>query len=331
MTTPDRGRSPILPSQNRGASPKRWRTVDGIVLLDKPPGLSSTQALQRVRRALQAEKAGHAGTLDPLATGMLPLCFGQATKACGTLLGRRKAYRATILLGARTDTGDAAGQVVADSPVPVLGDAQVEAVLAGLRGSRMQLPPMYSALKRDGRPLYELARRGVEVEREPRPVTIETLVALGRSDRTLEIEVVCSKGTYVRVLGEEIAAGLGTLGHLGALRRLWVEPFDPTAMVTLERIEADLVEGTGDFSWLLPVDRAFPDLPMLRLGELDTLHLRQGRVLTPPAGLPDAAVWRAYDSHGGFLGLVERAPDGGVRVQRLFVTGAGTGPADANA
>jgi len=330
MTTTDRGRSPVLTSQNRGTSPKRWQTVDGIVLLDKPPGLSSTQALQRVRRALQAEKAGHAGTLDPMATGMLPLCFGQATKACGTLLGRRKAYRATLLLGARTDTGDAAGQVVAESPVPPLDDAGIERVLAGLRGAQMQVPPMYSALKRDGRPLYELARRGEEVAREPRPVTIETLEAGGRTDHSLEIEVVCSKGTYIRVLGEEIAAGLGTLGHLGALRRLWVEPFDAARLVTLEQIEADVAAGPATRDWLLPVDHAFPDLPVLRLDELDTLHLRQGRVLEPPAALPEAVAWRAYDPQGGFLGLVERAPDGRLRVQRLFVAGAGTGPDGAN-
>jgi tRNA pseudouridine55 synthase len=298
--------------------------VDGIVLLDKPPGLSSTQALQRVRRALQAAKAGHAGTLDPMATGMLPLCFGQATKACGTLLGRRKAYRATLLLGARTDTGDAAGQVVAESPVPPLDDARVAQVLAGLRGARMQVPPMYSALKRDGRPLYELARRGEEVVREPRPVTIERLEATGRTEHRLEIEVVCSKGTYVRVLAEEIATGLGTRAHLVALRRLWVEPFEAAAMVTLDEIEATPAAEADRAHWLAAVDSALPDLPVVALDAGQALHLCQGRTLPCPAGLPNAAHYRAYDPTGRFLGLVGRGAGGRLQVERLFVPGAGT-------
>ncbi len=203
-------------------------------------------------------------------------------------------------------------------------------MLAGLRGAQMQVPPMYSALKRDGRPLYELARRGEEVVREPRPVTIESLQVAGRTSHSLEIEVVCSKGTYIRVLGEDVAAGLGTLGHLGALRRLWVEPFDVARMASLEQIETDVAAGPGPWPWLLPVDHAFPDLPVLRLDELDTLYLRQGRALEPPAGLEPAAAWRAYDHQGGFLGLVEMAADGRLRVQRLFVAGAGTGHDGAN-
>ena len=237
---------------------RRWRAVDGIVLLDKPQGLTSTQALQRVRRHLQAEKAGHAGTLDPMATGMLPLCFGQATKACGTLLGRRKAYRATVRLGVATDTGDAEGQPVAEVEVPDFDADRLELALAAVRGERLQVPPMYSALKRDGRPLYELARQGIEVERAARPITIESLVVTGQGERTLDIEVVCSKGTYVRVLAEEIARGLGTRAHLVALRRLWVEPFAAAAMVTLAAIEATPAAETAHAPWLAAVDTAFP-------------------------------------------------------------------------
>ena len=293
------------------------------MLLDKPPGLTSTQALQRVRRALQAEKAGHAGTLDPMATGMLPLCFGQATKACGALLGQRKAYRATVRLGSATDTGDAEGQVVAQGAVPAVSTEQVEAVLRGLRGDREQVPPMYSALKRDGRPLYELARRGETVERAARPVTIELLDLLSRHDGDLEIEVVCSKGTYVRVLAEEVAAALGTVGHLVALRRLWVEPFGDGGMVTLERIEADLAAGVAAPDWLQPADVAFPGVAALHLDEEQSLYLRQGRALEPPAGLAGGPRWRAYDAAHGFLGLVEMGPDGRLRVLRLFVAGAG--------
>jgi tRNA pseudouridine55 synthase len=320
VTAPDR--APDSPTR------RRWREVDGIVLLDKPPGLSSNQALQRVRRILQAEKAGHAGTLDPMATGMLPLCFGQATKACGTLLGKRKAYRATVRLGARTDTGDADGQVVEERPVPMLTPAAVEAALAPLRGQRLQVPPMYSALKRDGRPLYELARRGEEVEREARPIGIDSLEVTGATADSLDIEVTCTKGTYVRVLAEEIAAGLDTLGHLSSLRRLWVEPFDAARLVSLDRIEADCAHAAGGdlaaLDWILPVDGAFPDLPAVELDALQALHLRQGRVLDAPAGLASGPLLKAYDvSGGGFLGLVELAPDGRLRVQRLFVPGAG--------
>ena len=314
-------RSPATPTR------RRWQAVDGIVLLDKPAGLGSTPALQRVRRVLSAEKAGHAGTLDPLATGMLPLCFGQATKACGTLLGQRKAYRATVALGAATDTGDAEGAVVERREVPAVDAGRLEQVLAALRGARLQVPPMYSALKRDGRPLYELARRGETVERAARPITIDRLVAGPWRDGSLEFEVTCSKGTYVRVLGEEIAAGLGTVGHLSALRRLWVEPFDPAGMVSLERIEAEPPVPGVRPAWLLPVDAAFPHLPRLDLDAARSLHLRQGRVLEPPPAASPGEVWRAYDAEQGFLGLVEVDADGRLRVQRLFVAGAGTGAA----
>jgi tRNA pseudouridine55 synthase len=303
---------------------RRWRAVDGIVLLDKPQGLTSTQALQRVRRHLQAEKAGHAGTLDPMATGMLPLCFGQATKACGTLLGRRKAYRATLRLRIATDTGDAEGQPVAAVDVPAFDAQRLEQALASLRGERLQVPPMYSALKRDGRPLYELARAGIEVERAARPITIESLVVTGQGERTLDIDVVCSKGTYVRVLAEEIAAGLGTRAHLVALRRLWVEPFVAAAMVTLDEIEATPAAEADRAPWLAAADTAFPDLPVVALDAGQALHLCQGRTLQRPAGLPDAAHYRAYDPAGHFLGLVEPGAEGRLQVERLFVPGAGT-------
>jgi len=304
---------------------RRWRAVDGIVLLDKPPGLSSTQALQRVRRHLLAEKAGHAGTLDPLATGMLPLCFGQATKACGVLLGRRKAYRATVRLGTATDTGDAEGQAIAESPVAEFDAVRLERALAALRGEQLQVPPMYSALKRDGRPLYELARRGEHVERAARPVTIESLLATDHSGRSIDIEVICSKGTYIRVLAEEIASQLGTCGHLTALRRLWVEPFIAAPMVTLEQIEATPAAEAAKAPWLAPVESAFPDLPVLSLDPMQAMHLCQGRTLAPPAALlPAATCYRAYDPQGRFLGLVEPGPAGQLQVRRLFVAGAGT-------
>lgn len=304
--------------------PRRaWRRVDGIVLLDKPAGASSTQALQRVRRLLQAAKAGHAGTLDPMATGMLPLCFGQATKASGALLGSAKAYRARVKLGAATDTGDAEGAVVREGPVPALDRRQVMVVLGGLRGPGAQVPPMYSALKQQGRPLYQLARRGEVVHREPRAIDIVRLDLLDLDAESLEFEVVCSKGTYVRVLGEEIAARLGTLGHLTALRRLWVEPFEGEAMVSLEGIErwaADAARADPP-GWLLPADTAFRRLPRLDLSSAQALQLRQGRVLEAPPGTGSAERVAAYDATGRFLGLVAVGVDRSVRSVRLFVPG----------
>jgi tRNA pseudouridine55 synthase len=311
----------------RTGAKSRWRDVDGIVLLDKPQGLGSTPALQRVRRLLRAAKAGHAGTLDPMATGMLPLCFGQATKACGWLLGSAKAYRAHLQLGASTDTGDADGRVVRTAALPELTRAGIDSVLAGFLGPRQQLPPMYSALKYQGRPLYELARRGTEVERSPRSIAIHRmqLIEIGRD--WLEFEVTCSKGTYVRVLGEEISAALGTLGHLGALRRLQVEPFSPQTLVSLETIE-DWVARNGEAGswpdWLLTVDAAFTALPRLDLDEAQSLRLTQGRTLSLPAALSEGLV-RAYDPSGRFLGLVEPSSPHTIRVARLFVPG-GPGP-----
>jgi tRNA pseudouridine55 synthase len=306
-----------------GVRRRSWREVDGIVLLDKPAGMSSNQALQRARRVLSAAKGGHAGTLDPMATGMLPLCLGQATKACGALLGSSKAYRARLALGAATDTGDADGVVVGESAVPVLSSSVVEGVLAGFRGAIEQVPPMYSALKRDGRPLYELARRGEQVPREARPVRIERLELLAASPCELSIEVVCSKGTYIRVLGEDIARALGTCGHLAGLRRLWVEPFEGERMVTLDEMDAWGGADGERAPWLLPVDRAFAGLPRIDLDDLQSLHLRQGRALAACAVGPGVARARAYDPEGRFLGLVAVDDAGLVTVERLFVPGAG--------
>ncbi len=305
---------------------RAWREVDGIVLLDKAAGMSSNQALQRARRLLSAAKGGHAGTLDPMATGMLPLCLGQATKACGALLGSSKAYRARIVLGAATDTGDADGTVVTESAVPELSQDVLERVLAGFAGAIDQVPPMYSALKRDGRPLYELARRGEQVPRDARRVHIARLALLAASARELSIEVVCSKGTYIRVLGEDIARALGTCGHLGELRRLWVEPFEGEHMVTLDEMDAwSCSRGASSANppWLLPVDRAFAGLPRVDLDDLQSLHLRQGRVLAACEVGPGAGRARAYGPEGRFLGLVVVDHEGRITVERLFVPGAG--------
>ena len=300
-----------------------YRDIDGVLLLDKPLGLSSNGALQRARRLLRAAKAGHTGSLDPLATGMLPLCFGEATKVAGYLLDGDKRYSFRLALGAKTSTGDAEGAVIAEAPVPTLTTEMIEGGLAGLRGPQQQVPPMHSALKRDGRPLYELARQGIEVERAPRSVVLHELVCTGFGEGWLDAEVHCSKGTYVRVVGEALAAALGTVGHLAALRRLWAAPFTNLPVVTLEQLEAEDEEARQ--RRLLPADAALVDHPAAHLPLVAARALARGQ--NPPVeGLDPSAmlglVWRLYGPDGSFLGLGEGVPGvaGAVvwRAVRLF-------------
>jgi tRNA pseudouridine55 synthase len=295
-----------------GARPRvEWRDVDGILLLDKPVGASSNDALQRARRLFRARKAGHTGSLDPAASGVLPLCFGEATKVAGLLLDGDKSYRATLALGAATATGDVEGAVVATAPVPPLDAATLHAACSGFLGAQMQVPPMYSALKRDGRPLYELARAGVEVERAPRPVTIRRLEARVLAPDRIEFKVDCSKGTYVRTLGEDLARALGTVGHLAALRRTAVAPFAGRPAVTLEALEA-LDEAARD-ARLLGADAALPGWPAVEVdarGEDDLRHGRSAAVLATrgDAGERPGDV-RLYGP-GGFVGLGRLGADG---------------------
>ena len=218
------------------------RPVHGVLLLDKPLGLSSNQALQKAKWLLRAEKAGHTGTLDPLATGVLPLCFGAATKFSALHLDADKTYQATLCLGVTTSTGDAEGEVTGRQPVPAIDDAALEAVRQRFLGAITQVPPMHSALKKDGKALYEYARAGIEVERAPRDVQIHALkLALAHTQQAqpaIEIEVTCSKGTYIRTLGEDIGKALGCGGHLTRLRRTATGPFTAADCVTLEALEA---------------------------------------------------------------------------------------------
>jgi tRNA pseudouridine55 synthase len=302
-----------------------WRTVDGILLLDKPEGLSSNQALQRVRRLLRARKGGHTGSLDPLASGVLPLCFGQATKVAGFLLDADKTYRARLALGSRTTTGDREGEVVERAPLPPLGAAALEAALARFRGATQQVPPMYSALKRDGEALYALARRGVVVERAPRPVRIEALALIERGPDWLDFEVTCSKGTYVRTLGEDIARALGTVGHLAALRRTTVGgAFARHAAQPLAALEALAGDEPALDALLLPADAALEALPAVTLAGAEAERLRHGQTLEVAA--PAAARVRLYGPDGDFLGLGE-SDAGGQRVRPLrMMSAAGDGP-----
>jgi tRNA pseudouridine55 synthase len=295
----------------------------GLLLLDKPVGLSSNAALQRVRHAYGGLKAGHTGTLDPLASGMLPICLGEATKVAGEVLAGRKCYRFGLKLGERRSTGDAEGEVVATAPVPPLDPDRVQAALTEFIGTTRQVPPMYSALKRDGQPLYKLARAGQTVEREAREVTIERLDLLDQGPDWLDCRVLCSKGTYVRVLGEDLARRLGSEGFLQSLRREYVEPFQALPMVSLEAVLA------GPLPPLLAADAALPHLAVASLDPLACGALRHGQaVLLPPSTSGTAgSLVRLHDPSGRFFGLGEVTPDGRLRPRRLYATAPDGSPA----
>jgi tRNA pseudouridine55 synthase len=234
--------------------------VDGVLLLDKPVGLSSNDALIKAKRVMNAKKAGHTGTLDPFATGLLPLCFGEATKFSQDLLEADKTYDATVHLGIMTNTGDTEGEAIETREVDVT-IGQIEAALARFRGPILQVPPMYSALKRDGKAYYEYAREGITLEREARPVTIHGLELIAYEAPMLKIRVTCSKGTYVRVLGEDIGAALGCGAHLNALRRIQVGALTAETMITLEDLQAH----AAPLSLLAPVDALLSSFPSVEL------------------------------------------------------------------
>jgi tRNA pseudouridine55 synthase len=296
------------------------RDVDGILLLDKALGVSSNTALQQVRELYAAVKAGHAGSLDPLASGLLPVCFGQATKVCGRLLNSGKTYRVIVQLGEITPSGDAETEVMERAPVPELTASIVDAVLAAFLGDQQQVPPMHSALKFEGKRLYELARRGESVERPPRSIVIHRIARITPEENLsagqLEFDVYCSKGTYIRTLAADIAIKLGTLGYVKGLRRLSVDPFGDSPMYTLTDL---LTQSGADLSAkLLSVDMAFTDLPRLDLERSAEQSLLLGR--TVEAQSPTVAgEARLYGEGGRFLGLGEAQEGGRVKPSRLFV------------
>lgn len=295
-----------------------FRDLHGILLLDKPLGLSSNQALQAARRLLRAAKGGHTGALDPLATGLLPLCFGEGTKIAGTLLGSRKAYLAECRLGATTTTADLEGEVVERRPVPALDDATIESALARFRGRIVQVPPVYSAIKKDGEPLYLKARRGEAVDVPSREVEIYRLEVLSRSQDSLQLLVECGSGTYIRSLAVDLGEALGCGAHLAALRRLWVEPFHEPAMVTLDELRQACDQGDEAMrALLLPVAAGVAHLPALHLDEMQSLAVSQGRpiVMTPVPCTGPCAVM-AHD--GRLLALGEVSGEGRLRIQRGF-------------
>ena len=294
------------------------REVDGIVLLDKPEGLSSNAALQRVRLAFGARKAGHTGSLDPLASGLLPICLGQATKTSGLLLDADKTYVFRVALGRSTTTGDREGDTVQTSPVPTFDEGSLRLCASAFLGETMQVPPMYSALKHDGKRLYRLARAGIEVERPPRRVRIERLDLIHMGPDWVEFEVACSKGTYVRSLAEDFARALGTVGHVFALRRIALGPFSGSRMLTLETIEQAAADGLTLEAMLLPVDEALPGLPAVQLGVAEQASVLQGRDVRA-VGPGDSRV-RIYGVDGRFLGVGRMSAEGArLAPERLMV------------
>jgi len=290
---------------------------NGLLLLNKPAGITSNRALQRVRRLLQVKKAGHAGSLDPAATGMLPLCFGEATKVCAFLLDADKSYRVTAHLGVATDTGDADGAIVERRELPSLGRDDWRRLLEGFVGVIEQVPPMYSALKKDGKRLYELARQGQVVDREPRRVTIHEIVLLELHGPRLVFRVRCSKGTYVRTLVEDIARAAGTAAHTMSLHREQVGDFRSEEMLDLAH--AELLGQTGPARLgeaLLPVDRALANLDAVVVPAPDETRFLHGQAAQSPPGTQGLV--RVYGPGERFLGIAERDAGGGLKPRRVF-------------
>ncbi len=290
---------------------RAWKQVDGVLLLDKPIGLTSNDALQKARRLFSAAKGGHTGTLDPLATGLLPLCFGEATKFSADLLDADKTYEAEIKLGVTTDSGDAEGEIIATAAVDV-EKSEIFRVLPQFAGDIRQIPPMHSALKRNGRPLYELARKGIEVEREPRAVTIHAIDILSLAGDTLSLRVACSKGTYIRVLAADIGKALGCGAHLTGLRRTVVGDLGLAGSVTLAELEA--LDEAGRSEYLQPVDALLHSLPLVTVEGEAAERFRHGNPVDLAAGL--AGKIRVY-ADGRLIGIGEPGADGRLWPKRL--------------
>lgn len=302
----------------------RGREVDGILLLDKPAGITSNDALQQVKRIYAAAKAGHTGALDPLATGMLPICLGEATKFSQFLLEADKRYRVTAKLGERTDTSDADGEVVQTRPVNVSAGELIEA-LDHFRGDTQQIPSMYSALKYQGKPLYQYAREGIEVPREARPITVFELKLIRFEGDEVELEVHCSKGTYIRTIVDDLGERLGCGAHVTVLRRLAVAGYPAERMLTLEQLQCILDNcKANDISprleldpLLLPMDTAVQSLPEVKLSELVAGYLLHGQAVQVSGAPLEGFVRMTVGEEGRFVGVGEIDDDGKVAPRRL--------------
>lgn len=300
-----------------GQSRRSYRQVDGILLLDKPVGLSSNAALQKVRRAFAAAKAGHTGNLDVMAGGLLPLCFGEATKVSAYLLEADKIYVADLALGVTTSTGDSEGEITKRSVVPVLVEASVRSILAGFVGDQSQIPPMHSALKRNGRPLYEYARAGIELERLARKIRIFRLDLLGLGSTSLRLEVHCSKGTYIRTLAEDIGQALGTGAHLTGLCRTQAGPFSLADAHPLSRFEGMDIDACSAEGLLKPIDSALGGFPAVTVSAdgARVVSLGQRTLVSTTVA---AGLCRIYAPDGRFLGMGETAADGSLAPRRMM-------------
>jgi tRNA pseudouridine55 synthase len=298
------------------AKRKSGLDLNGILLLDKATGVSSNHALQQVRRLFNANKAGHTGSLDPLATGLLPLCFGEATKVSGMMLDDDKRYLVSIRLGTMTDTGDLEGQIINEMAVPVLSQTLIESAITQFLGPIDQVPPMYSALKHQGKKLYELARQGQIIERPARPVTIHAIQLLGFDAGTLELDVSCSKGTYIRSLAEDLSHALGTCGTVSRLRRTEAGCFTLAEAITLDDLLT--LSEAGRFERLLPVDLPLQHLPVITLEQPEAQAIQQGQTVSVKSAVIGSV--RIY-ANQCFLGLGELSINGKLAPKRIFNLG----------
>ncbi|MBP6299140.1 MAG: tRNA pseudouridine(55) synthase TruB [Arenimonas sp.] len=295
------------------------RVVDGLILLDKPKGLTSNSALQKVRNLYKAEKAGHTGALDPLATGVLPICIGEATKVAGYLLGNDKAYEVTAQLGATTDTDDAEGQVLQQRTVGVYSKAHIEQLLQEFIGDIQQVPPIYSALKQGGEPMYVKARRGDVIDLPARTVTVHSITVINQTENTLELSVVCGTGTYIRSLVRDLGERLGCGAHVTVLRRTWVQPFQSETLWTIEQLEA-LAEHGEDVldAVLMPVEVALTAIPKLIVDDEQARKIGMGQKLQLANMNTALDLVQLCNPAGRCLGLAGIDATGLVKVQRLF-------------
>ena len=296
---------------------RKGRNVQGILLLDKPCGITSNDTLQHVKKLYKAAKVGHTGSLDKTATGLLPLCFGEATKFSSFLLDADKKYIANCKLGSETTTGDAAGELTSEQVVPELSEEKLEEVFDFFRGEIQQIPPMYSALKQNGQRLYELAYQGIEVERPPRPVTIYKLQLLEQQAEEISIEVHCSKGTYIRTLAEDIGRKLGCGAHISKLRRVASGPFTEEGMITIDELENLATGGTQELDKrLLSIDALLQGIPAVELIDSVAYYLCQGQPVIVPRA-PTEGMLRLYNEAQVFLGVGEVLDDGRIAPKRL--------------
>jgi tRNA pseudouridine55 synthase len=296
--------------RQRWVAPRRPVPLSGILNVDKPRGMTSHDVVDAVRRMAGQRRVGHAGTLDPMATGVLLVCLGQATRVAEYLMAGRKRYRAVVVLGVETDTYDVDGEVISSGGRIDVSQQEIEAALAGFVGQIEQVPPMYSALKRDGQPLYKLARQGVVVERKPRPVEIDEILLLDWAPPSLIVEVACSPGTYVRSLAHDLGCQLGSAAHLASLVRLSSGRFTLEDAVSLELLEEVFQHGQEE-RHLLSLDEALLDWPAMIVGAEDARRIGHGRAIEGES-LPDGAetaLWRAYSLDGDFLAIMVYHPE----------------------